>query len=663
MSWRRILEKYLRGWLPKDPVMPDNRLRNMRKPVTVLVTVTLLVASVSLIYTYTLFSQTTPVVLPKPLPSATPTSQPTPSLSSSPFPTLSATPAQSASPTSTTSTTSPQPTPSRTLNPTANPTPIPTSQNPTSTPTPFISQWATVEDVGTARQLTYYYWSPTIYNPTEATNLFLVLKFSLTAPNQAYPINVSDIRVIVDGDAQYSPCGYSLAASIATEVYRVGSFIGTITAAGVDFGGNTYSSISDFIFVYEIPEQTLSLQRSFELKVTGSQMGYNFTVPLPLPTPVPSPTPTPAPTPPPANTAWSKSYGGAGNDVGYSVVPANNGGFVVAGYTDSFGQAGDMWLVKTDANGNEQWSKNYGGSSADGGYSVISAGDGGYAVAGYTRSYGAGGSDMWLVKTDSQGNMQWSKTYGGAADELASSIVRASDGGYVIAGYTKSINSEGSWIYLVKTDASGNMQWNKTYGGGIDDMGYCVIQTKDGGYAFVGKTLVKTDANGKEQWQQAYSSSSADRGFSLVQTSEGGFAITGYYDDGAGSHHPPADCPLLIKTDANGNIQWNRHYGRDWAWATPNPSWPDETYSVIQTDDGGYAMIGHIRPTSGVESSYLARIDADGNVMWSIIYGGANVDSGNCLLKTGNGGFVVAGSTNSNGAGNNDVWLVRIDPR
>jgi hypothetical protein len=178
----------------------------------------------------------------------------------------------------------------------------------------------------------------------------------------------------------------------------------------------------------------------------------------------------------------------------------------VAGYTDSFGAgSGDLFLIKTDANGNIIWAKTYGGTSYDEAYSVQQTSDGGYILAGLTSSFGAG-SDVFLIKTDANGNISWAKTFGGTSYDYAYSVQQTSDGGYIMAGGTSSFGAGGD-ILLIKTDANGNIIWAKTYGGTYGDKAYFVQQTSDGGYIVVGWTesfgagsvdifLIKTDANG-----------------------------------------------------------------------------------------------------------------------------------------------------------------------
>jgi hypothetical protein len=186
---------------------------------------------------------------------------------------------------------------------------------------------------------------------------------------------------------------------------------------------------------------------------------------------------------------WEKTYGGKGDDWGLCVQQTSDGGYIIVGRTDSFGEGGgDVYLIKTDAYGNMQWSKTYGGEKNDFGYCVRQTSDGGYIIVGETSSFGEGRCDVYLVKTDSNGNIVWSKTYGGGWEDVGFCVQQTSDGGYIIVGYTWSFGEGRCDVYLVKTDAYGNMQWSKTYGGKEDDWGHCVRQTSDGGYIIVGAT-------------------------------------------------------------------------------------------------------------------------------------------------------------------------------
>lgn len=361
----------------------------------------------------------------------------------------------------------------------------------------------------------------------------------------------------------------------------------------------------------------------------------------------------------PPEAQWNKTYGGANHDYAYSAVHTSDEGYAIGGYTDSFGAGlDDSWLVKTDADGNAQWNRTYGGTGMDHCYCILQTGDGGYVVAGVTNSSGAGDYDFWLLKTDLFGGMQWNKTYGGIKNDVTWSVVQTSDGGYLMAGSTDSFGAGFDDVWLVKTDASGNMQWNKTYGGGLDEAAYSVIQTSDGGYAMVGYTassgagssdfwLIKTDASGNIEWSRTYGGSSWDCAQSVIQTSDGGYAIAGQTRSfGVGGD------AWLIKTDASGRALWNKTYGGTGI---------ERAYSVVQSDDGGYAMAGFTTSFGlGKEDFWLVKTDADGSMLWNETFGGTNSDVARCLVQTSEGQYLVSGYTWSFGSGLSDFWLIKL---
>jgi hypothetical protein len=363
-----------------------------------------------------------------------------------------------------------------------------------------------------------------------------------------------------------------------------------------------------------------------------------------------------------SSTSFAKTYGGTDSDWAFSVQQTSDGGYIVAGLTSSFGAGSwDIFLIKTDANGNIRWAKTYGGTGWDEAYSVQQTSDGGYIVAGWTDSFGAGWEDIFLIKTDANGNVQWAKTYGGTNTDYAFSVQQTSDGGYIVAGYTASFGA-GSWdIFLIKTDANCNLQWAKTYGGTYSDFAFSVQQTSDGGYIVAGYTasfgagygdffLIKTDANGNVIWAQTYGGTSGDDvALSVQQTSDGGYIVAGWTDSfGAGNSDA-----FLVKTDANGNIRWAKTYGGTY-W--------DEASSVQQTSDGGYIVAGYTASFgAGGTDAFLIKTDASGNVQWAKTYGGTYGEGARFIHQTSDGGYIVAGDTRSFGAGESDIFLIKTD--
>ncbi len=359
---------------------------------------------------------------------------------------------------------------------------------------------------------------------------------------------------------------------------------------------------------------------------------------------------------------FAKTYVGVGWNWAPFIQQTSDGGYIVACGTDSLGVGfSDAFLVKTDANGNIIWAKTYGGTGYDWASSVQQTSDGGYIVAGGTRSFGAGGSDIFLIKTDANGNVSWAKTYGGTDWDVAYSVQQTSDGGYIVAGVTWSFGAGGSDIFLIKTDADGNIIWAKTYGGISDDYAYSVQQTSDGGYIVAGATwsfgagyfdafLIKTDANGNVSWAKTYGGTDWDVAYSVQQTSDGGYIVAGW----TGSFSAGISDAFLIKTDANGNVSWAKTYG-----GTNS----DYASSVQQTSDGGYIVAGWTESFGAGGDIFLFKTDANGNVQWAKIYGGTFWDIdyiASSVQQTSDGGYIVAGGILFFGEGI-DILLIKTD--
>jgi len=307
------------------------------------------------------------------------------------------------------------------------------------------------------------------------------------------------------------------------------------------------------------------------------------------------------------------------------------------------------------------WSQAYGGTSADASTSLVQTADGGYALVGFTQSFGAGGSDAWLVKTNAYGNMEWNKTYGTESDEDALSLIQTSDGGYAFAGSLAKGNNPWSMDYdawLVKTGKTGNVEWSKTYGGTGSDSFASLIQTTDGAFVLAGSTtsygagekdfwLVKTDSSGRVEWNRTYGGPGAEISpYGLVQTAEGGFALAGQSFPQGGVY-----CDSwFVKTDRYGNMEWSKTYGG---------ARMDYSTSLVQTTDGGFGLAGCSDSFgAGGYDFWLIKTDSDGNAKWNRTYGTENQDTNPSLVQTLDGGFALAGYTNPDLA---DLMLVRTD--
>jgi len=366
---------------------------------------------------------------------------------------------------------------------------------------------------------------------------------------------------------------------------------------------------------------------------------------------------------------WARTYGGAKDDMYHDtvVIKTNDGGYALAGYTENFGAVQkDFWLVKTDADGNPEWNKTY---DRQGGVerplSVIQTSDGGYAITGVARTseIAVNSNDFWLVKTDADGNPEWNKTYdGGARDDGACTVIETNDGGYALVGSTNSFGGDFD-AWLIKTYSDGTMEWNYSYGGSGHDYGYSMVYTSDGEYIIAGQTpgqtgpsspsdfwLFKVNSTGQLQWERTYGGPYGDSALSVIQTSDGGYAMTGYaYPLGAGNMDF-----WLVKTNSTGHEQWNQTYGG------PND---EHACSVIQTVDGGYAIVGCTESFGAVNGDFwLVKTNSTGHEQWNWRYGGDGEDWGQSVIQTSDGGYVLAGYTNSCGAGGWDGWLIKLAP-
>jgi len=366
-------------------------------------------------------------------------------------------------------------------------------------------------------------------------------------------------------------------------------------------------------------------------------------------------------------SALNKTSGEPGYGAGYSVQQTSDGGYIITGtkYSDEPKLLSQMiWLIKTAPNGDQVWNRIFGGSHNDVGYSVQQTSDG-YIIAGSTESFGAGGLDLWLIKTDVSGNEVWNRTFGGLRGDWGRSIQQTNDGGYVVTGSTYSYDTahQSQMVWLIKTDANGDKVWDRIFGGPSDDWGNCVQQTRDGGYIIIGATksygargnsalwLIKTDANGNEVWDRTFGGPGSTVGYSVQQTYDGGYIITG-------SKVPVAGITgeiWVIKTDANGTEVWDKSFGG---------SDDDVGKSVQQTRDGGYIITGSkTSPSGGSQSVWLIKIDPNGNEAWDRTFGESGWNEGKSVEQTSDDGYIITGSTYPYGVGgkNSAIWLIKTD--
>jgi hypothetical protein len=362
------------------------------------------------------------------------------------------------------------------------------------------------------------------------------------------------------------------------------------------------------------------------------------------------------------DTLWTKIYGGSESDMGNSGQQTLDGGYIIAGTTASFGAgSNDVWLIKTDASGDTLWTRTIGGLKSDGANSVRQTADGGYVITGPTTSFGAESSDVWLIKTDASGDTIWTKIFRGSNNDSSNEIQQTSDNGYILTGSTSSYGAGGFDIWLIKTDASGDTLWTKTIGGSNHELGTSIQQTLDDGYIIAGSTgsfgagledgwLIKTNASGDTLWTKTFGGSELDRIWSIQQTDDQGFIMTGFTSSyGAGLKDV-----WLIKTDASGDTLWTKTFGGS------KDEWG---YYVLQTDDGGYIISGYTNSFgAGLDDIWIIKTDAAGDTLWTKIFGGSEEEDSQTIYQTTDRGYLIIGNTKSYGNGNNDVWLIRIAP-
>ncbi len=313
------------------------------------------------------------------------------------------------------------------------------------------------------------------------------------------------------------------------------------------------------------------------------------------------------------NIKWAKTYSEKGrifkDERVFYVQKTNDEGFIVAGYTypSEFGRY-DVLLIKMDTIGNIKWSKIYGGENLDIAHLVQNTKDKGYILVGCTESFGAGNKDILLIKIDGNGNIEWAKTYGGKKDEEGYFIQQTSDNGYIIVGYTTSFGAGASDILLIRIDFNGNIKWAKTYGGKNYDYAFSVQHTPDEGFIVVGYTesfgagskdifLIKTDADGNIKWTKTFGGKGNDYAYSVHQTKDDGFIIAGYTN----SFGNISGDIILIKTKKSGDVEWSKIY------RIKNSD--EYVYSIHQTSDGGYIAIGKIN-----NDILIIKTENDGNI-------------------------------------------------
>jgi hypothetical protein len=407
------------------------------------------------------------------------------------------------------------------------------------------------------------------------------------------------------------------------------------------------------------------------------------------------------------NIEWQKCLGGTGSDAAFSIQQTTDGGYIVAGFADSNDGdvtgnhgASDYWIVKLDEASNILWEKSFGGTSSEEALSIDQTTDGGYIVAGYSYSIDGdvsgnhGNDDYWILKLDGGGNLSWQKCLGGSGIESATAIHQTYDGGYIVCGYASSINGDVTGnhglldYWLVKLNEAGNLVWQHSYGGNQNDVANSVQQTADSGFIISGFSesndgdvptngglrdywIVKTDATGNLQWTSVLGGSGFDEGESVNQLSDGTFIVAGYtasVDGDVTGNHGIYDY-WLVKLDTIGNIIWKYCFGGTSV---------DQPFAVQPTSDKGFIVVGQASSTNGDVTGnhgnydfWAVKLDSNANLTWQKSLGGSYDEYGPfSVQQTLDGGYIMCGSSlsyngdvtgNHGGISYGDCWVVKLE--
>lgn len=387
---------------------------------------------------------------------------------------------------------------------------------------------------------------------------------------------------------------------------------------------------------------------------------------------------------------WVKTFGGSKNESAKAIVNTQDGGYAVLGYSQSNDgdindnpiENYDYWLLKFDINDNLQWNKTYGGSLDDRGNDIIQAQDGGYVLVGYSKSadedvtVNAGAHDLWITKLNASGSISWEKSLGYIGSDKAQTITQTSDGGYFVvglldvtasggAGNSRSTQHAGGDYWGVKLDASGNIQWTKYFGGNNSETPYDTIETNDGGLIIVGTSdstdvditnnkgqydfwIVKISATGSLIWEKSFGGTGIDEAYSITEAENSNFMILGktFSDDVDVSQNKGQADAWLIKIDSNGNLLWEKTYGG---------SGFDSGHGITRAQDGEYVITGSSRSqdgdlsvNNGQNDVFVLKVSSTGDTIWEYSLGGTDADFAFDVIEKANNEIILVGESGSN---------------
>ena len=359
---------------------------------------------------------------------------------------------------------------------------------------------------------------------------------------------------------------------------------------------------------------------------------------------------------------FSNTYNDASFDYGRYLIQTNDHGYLVAGNTSLLGDDySNVLMLKVDHTGEQVWRKDYTYSSNDRVNTVIELEDGSLVMAGFSTSNTNSSKDLLIMRTDSEGNTEWQSIYGDTRDEIANSISSASDGGFIIAGEITNENTGNSSCYLLKVNNNGEFEWDRSFGGSLNDQGFSLISANDGGFVITGVTrsqndssgdlwLIKVNNTGEILWEKTFGGENFESGRSLQQTSDEGYIIVGQTESFGNGNNDA----YLLKTDSQGNEIWSRTYGG---------SGTDQGRYVVETLDQGYIISGYTDSygSMGGFNFWLIKTDSNGDLEWQEYYGGSGDDRAFCGIQASDGGYAIVGQSNTGGSTGVDILLVKTD--
>jgi len=358
---------------------------------------------------------------------------------------------------------------------------------------------------------------------------------------------------------------------------------------------------------------------------------------------------------------WVRTYGGYFRDSAYSIQQTNDGGYIVAGCTKSFiadphdMAASAFWVLKMDSIGDVEWERTYGGDDYEGANSIQQTRDGGYIVGGFTDPLYAQRRDFWVLKLASTGDIEWQRVYEKSGDDFETVIHQTRDDGYFITGYTQSLET-GHSVWALKLTSTGDVEWQKSYGGSKYDSAYASQQTSDDGYIVVGQTaswgagycdfwVIKLSPTGEIEWENAYGGVAWDIANAVHQTSDDGYIVAGQTE----SFGAPYRDFWVIKLTSTGDVEWEHAYRVGSVWSGKSCI----AHSAQQTVDGGYIVTGQVGG-----DIWALKLSSIGTIEWQYVYEASGHKT--AVQQTGDGGYVIAGETSDRSAGEGDFLILKL---